>query len=249
MSNMPWFPFYVDDFMASPKVARMSMEEVGVYLLLLCQQHQEGAVEWPCERIPNALRGHEKSVEYVLSECFKKGQKGWQNERLSRIHAEQDARSEKARMAANARWNKDSDANADADAMQTQCERNANHNQNHNQKEETDTSKPIPVSDMWEAWVEVLGGEGRRPKLTAKRRQALKLLYLEHLKNDEDPIATFRRVLKAVLDSEHHMGTRAYQMPESLFRNEERRDRWVTVALNGNGNGKGKRATQTVRYY
>lgn len=107
-------------------------------------------------------------------------------------------------------------------------------------EEETDTSKPIPVSDMWEAWLEILGGDGRKPKLTAKRRQALKLLYLEHLKNEDHPIATFRRVLKAVLNSDHHMGTRSYQFPESLFRNEERRDRWVTAAMNGNGASNGK---------
>lgn len=137
MSSMPWFPFYVDDFLASPKVQRMSVEEVGVYVLLLCQQHQEGVVEWPCERIPNALTGHESSIEYVLSECFEEGRDGWYNLRLRAIHREQEEKSAKARRSAEARWNKASNANA----MRTHSERNAtrasNANQNQNQSQIT----------------------------------------------------------------------------------------------------------------
>ena len=37
----------------------------------------------------------------------------------------------------------------------------------------------------------------------------------------------FKGILKAVKSSEHHMKERAWQLPESLFRNEERRERWA----------------------
>ena len=155
MSNMPWFPFYVDDFMASPKVARMTMEEVGVYVFLLCQQHQEGAVEWPCERIANALRGHERNVEYVLSECFQETPEGWKNPRLERINREQIDKSEKASRAAKARWDNASDANASANAKRTQSERNANQNQNQNQKKSGGaTSRAHALPKDWEPTTE-----------------------------------------------------------------------------------------------
>lgn len=54
--SLPWFPFWVDDFLASPKVRMMTMEEIGVYVMLLCEQHQNGRVEWPNERTASALR-------------------------------------------------------------------------------------------------------------------------------------------------------------------------------------------------
>ena len=44
--------------------------------------------------------------------------------------------------------------------------------------------------------------------------------------NPESYQEEFRGILKAVKASEHHMKERAWQMPESLFRNEERRERW-----------------------
>lgn len=140
MSEMPWFPFYVDDFLGSQKVQRMTMEEIGVYLMLLCQQYQEGAIEWPCERIANALRGHERSIEYVLAECFEQTSEGWKNARLSRIQADQQEKSDKARMAAKARWDKGSggtDATAKRTHVRPQSERNANQSQNQNQKKQT----------------------------------------------------------------------------------------------------------------
>jgi uncharacterized protein YdaU (DUF1376 family) len=161
---MPWFPFYVDDFVASPKVARMSMEEVGVYLFLLCQQHQEGAVVWPCERIANALRGHERSIEYVLAECFRETPEGWKNARLERIHGEQNAKSERAARAAKARWDRDidgaaavedldekGDANASPMHNERICINDAIQSQNQNQRK---TDRPVErrktqLPDTW----------------------------------------------------------------------------------------------------
>ncbi len=82
------------------------------------------------------------------------------------------------------------------------------------------------VKELWKIFLEELGGTGKQPSLTAKRKQILGLLFTEQL----DPTnyeEEFRGILKAVKGSEHHMKERAYQMPESLFRNEERRERWA----------------------
>lgn len=86
------------------------------------------------------------------------------------------------------------------------------------------------TKELWEVWLSELSPKPPHPKLTAKRAQCLNSLYEEQLKESDDPTGLFKRVLKAVQASKHHMKTRAYQLPESLFRNFERRERWVLTA-------------------
>lgn len=106
-------------------------------------------------------------------------------------------------------------------------------------REEKDMSKPDePVIDLWDVFLEELGGSGKQPRLTDKRKQKLRALYDEQLKSEDQPTEAFRRILRAVKKSEHHMGNRSYQMPESLFRDESRRDGWMQKSLqNGSTNG------------
>jgi hypothetical protein len=96
---------------------------------------------------------------------------------------------------------------------------------------------PVGVDALWGVWIEELGGNRPYPKLTATRSKKLRVLATEHL-TETDPLAQFRAILKAVKASEHHMSKREYQMPESLFRNEDRRDTWVNKAAAGNGQAK-----------
>lgn len=110
--SLPWFPFWVDDFLASPKVRMMTMEEIGVYVMLLCEQHQNGRVEWPNERTASALRTDSERIEYVLGQCFKKDRHGFYSPRLRQINAEQTAKSGQASKAAKARWSKGFDTDA-----------------------------------------------------------------------------------------------------------------------------------------
>ena len=86
---------------------------------------------------------------------------------------------------------------------------------------------------LWGIYLEELSPKPPHPRLTSKRRSVLMSLYNEQLtkQNGTDPMALFRKVLKAVKGSSHHMGTRAYHLPESLFRNEERRESWTHRAL------------------
>jgi hypothetical protein len=115
---------------------------------------------------------------------------------------------------------------------------------------ETEAEKTlIGVEQLWEVWIEELGGARPDPRLTATRSKKLKALATEHLVG-EDPLGRFRQILQAVKTSEHHMSKREYQMPESLFRNEDRRDTWVNKAANPsmNGNGSGPKARPTVPF-
>tara|TARA_R110002096_G_scaffold170388_12_gene342779 strand:- start:832 stop:1584 length:753 start_codon:yes stop_codon:yes gene_type:complete len=139
MTNTPWFPFWCDDFLASPKVRMMKPEEVGVYILLLCEQHQNGRVKWPCERKASALQTHDDCIEYVLAQCFKKDRHGFYSPRLRQIHAEQDAKSQQGKRAAEARWGKGSHADASGEhmpaGMLTPMQTDSNQNQNQKNKQ------------------------------------------------------------------------------------------------------------------
>ena len=100
------------------------------------------------------------------------------------------------------------------------------------------------AADLWAVWLEELSPKPPHPRLTSKRESVLMALYTEQLsKNGSDPLVLFRKVLKAVKGSSHHMATRAYQLPESLFRSEERRESWTHRAL---AKVKGDPTTSTV---
>ena len=98
-------------------------------------------------------------------------------------------------------------------------------------KERTET-----ISSLWSVWIEELGGDPPHPKLdTGKRRDLLARLLDEQLAQHTDPVDVFRRICRTVGASDHHMASRAYHLPESLFKNAERRERWTLAALNGKG--------------
>ena len=101
----------------------------------------------------------------------------------------------------------------------------------------TSTIKPLPtntppeVDRLWEIWLDELSPKKPHPKLTKKRKQILSALYEEQLSDADSSEDLFRGILRAVKASPHHMGTRAYQLPESLFRSEERRESWTHRGL------------------
>lgn len=86
------------------------------------------------------------------------------------------------------------------------------------------------VEKLWEVWLDELGGRPPNPHLTVRRKKKLRAVYDECLLDENDALGTFRRMLVAVKRSNHHMSKRAYQMPESLFRNPERRETWYLAA-------------------
>jgi hypothetical protein len=94
--------------------------------------------------------------------------------------------------------------------------------------------RSLAETELWPRYVKAL--DGSHLHLTASRRDKLDALHAEQLKNAPDPLALFTAVLRAVRASEWHMKDRAYQMPESLFKNPERREQWAEkgrALLNG----------------
>jgi len=90
---------------------------------------------------------------------------------------------------------------------------------------------PSEVEAYWQIWLDELSPKKPHPKLTKKRKQVLAALHQENLSDHDSPGDLFRSILRAVKASPHHMGTRTYQLPESLFRNEERRESWTHRGL------------------
>lgn len=87
-----------------------------------------------------------------------------------------------------------------------------------------------PVRELWEVWKEEIAGS-RDVQLTEKRRTKLRELWDEQLEGSKDPFDLFRRILAAVKRSEFHTAKFEYQLPESIFRNPERRNRWTIDAV------------------
>jgi len=235
--SLPWFPFWVDDFLASPKVRVMKPEEVGVYLLLLCEQHQNGRVTWPCERKAAALQTHPDCIEYVLAQCFKKDRHGFYSPRLRQIHAEQQSKSEQGKRAAKARWDKGSDADASPehmpDHMPEPMPNDGNQNQNQNQNHITYPSlsarevglapDEVPATEQqfyafWE-----IGGKG--PLLPAEQE------YRRHVPSriSAKEISKAFTAYKAQLDDAFEMNT------SNWIRREAHRDKTLFEAKKPKG--------------
>ena len=108
---------------------------------------------------------------------------------------------------------------------------------------ELDTSKPgFSATEMWTVWLEELGGKPPHPKLTDDRKTKLGLLWDEQLCGQDTPLACFRSILRAIKASGFHMSKRAFQLPESTFKNENSRDKWA-IEARSNGRARGHNMT------
>lgn len=211
----------------------MTPEEVGVYVLLLCNQWADGVLTDDMAALSRLANGADpKTVLAVLERCFEKGPEGWSNGRLKAVKEEQiERRQAKVRAGkASAKSRRRNKIEQRSSGVQTSLERSTNQSES-----ESEQKKKLPTSKLWDIWIDELGGNPPQPRLTAKRRKLLEAVYTEHLSDEDDPLGAFRKILRAVKASDHHMSQRSYQMPESLFRNEERRDRWYTTSRNGTG--------------
>ena len=91
------------------------------------------------------------------------------------------------------------------------------------------------TAKLWDIWVEAFCKRKPFPTLNDERARCLNLLYTEQLEKlgNGDYLNFFRSILNAVKASEFHMSKREYVYPESLFRNESRREKWTLEGVHG----------------
>jgi hypothetical protein len=108
-------------------------------------------------------------------------------------------------------------------------------------------SNGVGADALWSVWLEELGGKPPHPRLSKKRRSYLEQLAREQIRrrrNDHDALELMRNICRAVKRSDHHMSQRSFQLPESLFVNAERRERWVLEAIGASGPSPSNRTRQ-----
>jgi uncharacterized protein YdaU (DUF1376 family) len=125
----PAFLFYVRDFFSAEAVELMSFEEVGLYVFLLGRQWETGSIPSDANALRTLCRRNATDLDGALRtvlKCFDDvGGGRLQNRRLEFERARLDAKSDKARTSAKARWDA-AKADFDANALRTQCDGNAN---------------------------------------------------------------------------------------------------------------------------
>jgi uncharacterized protein YdaU (DUF1376 family) len=82
MAKPIWFPFYPNDFLASSKVALLTTEEIGAYLLLLCHAWQDPQCSLPNDDEALSKLGRIKGDVTALRSCFTVKKHRLINERL-----------------------------------------------------------------------------------------------------------------------------------------------------------------------
>lgn len=88
----PAFQFYPDDFLGSPKVAVMTPQEIGVYVLLLCMDWNGVGFVHNAKLLARYCRMTESEFETawdVVQHCFEERGGRWYNPRLERERVKQ----------------------------------------------------------------------------------------------------------------------------------------------------------------
>lgn len=140
MANLPWFPFWVDDFLGSRRVKLMSLEAVGLYTLLLGEQWKDGPIPDDVEQIATLCGRHSSAIADAWAEvrrCFTETPEGMVNERLEEERKRQENKRERkvraGKKGAKVRWSQQDNSSANSTA-------NANAMRQHKQSEpEADT--------------------------------------------------------------------------------------------------------------
>lgn len=96
-----------------------------------------------------------------------------------------------------------------------------------------------PVDEMWNVFKSTVLGTANY-SLTSGRKRCLRLFHTEQLRAEAEPMTLFQAVANAI-KADSFIMQNGHILPESVFRNQERRDRWATKARqqipHRNGNG------------
>ena len=126
MSKDPAFPFYTQDFLTG--IMFMSNEEVGIYIKLLCIQHQHGGL------IDKTVFNTMVKDSILLRTKFIETEDGLFNERLMKEMEKRQVKSTNLSANAKLRWDRYK-SNANAMQKHNKCNASAMHCENENENE------------------------------------------------------------------------------------------------------------------
>ena len=106
MSKPIWFPFYVNDFLSSSKVALLTTEEIGAYILLLCHAWQDPHCSLPDDNACLAKLGRIRGDVTNIRACFRVKKDRLINDRLYQEWQNVKEKSELAKRSIAVRWEK-----------------------------------------------------------------------------------------------------------------------------------------------
>lgn len=222
---LDWFPFYVNRFRNSRRVRRMTAQEVGVYILMMCEQWDGGPI--PDEDFLLARFGQcDASIaRKVLDECFNKTDAGWVNPELLEIQEEQETKRQRYKDAGRAGGlakaaKKASDATATPEQRSTIREEKS--------KKETTTSYSDEFEDFWNTYPKRKGSNSKK-KAHAAWRSALKAGATR------ERVMDGARRYREFCDSENKTGTQFVAMAATWL-NQERWDDELEGETPNNGN-------------
>ena len=97
---LPWFPFYVSDYQGDETVRRLTLEERGIFVELLCHQWREDSVPDDLRDLARmvGLERPTRALRRVVSACFIPNGKVGRlvNRRLAEEFVKQAGRSQKS---------------------------------------------------------------------------------------------------------------------------------------------------------
>jgi uncharacterized protein YdaU (DUF1376 family) len=142
-TNYPWFPFYAADWTLS--VVGMNATQRGIYISLLAYQWANGyapAMREQCARIAGAHPMQDEDWDAVRVKFAVDGDR-MRNLRLEECRGVCKSRSDNAKRAAAASWEKRAHSDRNATAMQSQSDGNASQSHSHSHISQ---SPPTPPS-------------------------------------------------------------------------------------------------------
>ena len=127
--KLPYFPLYPSDFLGD--TSRLSAEKFGVYVRLLFNSWIEPLYD-DMEELAVATGSEKDTISHVLNRYFELKDGVWVNNRLEKERTKSADKHhkavERAKNAADARWNATSNATSNAQAMPTQNSEPKAHN-------------------------------------------------------------------------------------------------------------------------
>ena len=165
MPKHPWFAFYPGDFLSSNRVAMMTTEEIGAYILLLCHEWQDPRCSLPNDDIVLSTLAHFGKDLVRLKGCFRTIRGRLVNDRLYKEWKKTREKSQLARKSVSIRWQYERNTNVIRTQYSSQPQPQLQ------EDKEKKSERCIDFDSFWESYPNKVGKiEAKKAWMKAKDR-------------------------------------------------------------------------------